>query len=212
MTERPIPYSPDMVKARRGGLKTQTRRLMRVQPPEWAGYGFAVGRDHYFFDGPPNAPATRHWPDWAKGVSCPFGQPGDRLWTREHWRAHKIYDDKPPRDIPSNQLVLYEADGDSTQFPDSGRFRHGMFMPRWASRGLDEIVSVRAERLQTISASDALQEGLEACWDLPTRQNNPVCWSTAVQLYRELWETINGAGSWDLNPWVWVVEFKVIRP
>jgi hypothetical protein len=64
-------------------------------------------------------------------------------------------------------------------------------MPRWASRITLEITAVRVERLQGISLDDAKAEGVET-----------------TDQYAELWGKINGAESWDANPWVWVVAFK----
>ena len=72
-------------------------------------------------------------------------------------------------------------------------------MPRWASRILLEVTGVRVERLRDISANDAVAEG---AIDWATGPTHP------RQDYRALWESINGPGSWDANPWVWVVEFK----
>ena len=90
-----------------------------------------------------------------------------------------------------------------------------MFMPRWASRGLDEITSVRVERLQEISEADALAEGLEqeAVEQLlqlaeAMNQREP---SPCREIYKVLWESINGPGSWAANPWVWVIEFKALQ-
>jgi hypothetical protein len=81
-------------------------------------------------------------------------------------------------------------------------------MPRWASRTLLEVVAVRVERLQEISETDAIAEGLlrdrngwRGAPDLPW-------FASPIAAYRSLWESINGAGSWDANPFVWVVEFR----
>jgi hypothetical protein len=73
-------------------------------------------------------------------------------------------------------------------------------MPRWASRITLAIVGVRVERLTSISNEDCFAEGLPA----DTTKGNRT-W------FGDLWEEINGRGSWDRNPWVWVVEFKTVN-
>ena len=89
-------------------------------------------------------------------------------------------------------------------------------MPRWASRITLEITSVRVEQLQDISEADCIAEGC-------TKNHNSYYWggphavsglkqmATAKAAYRDLWESINGSGSWDANAWVWVVEFKRVE-
>ena len=89
--------------------------------------------------------------------------------------------------------------------PDTGnqwgwRFKIGRFMPRWASRITLEIVSARVERLQDISDPDALAEG---CSTKDIRDGDCL-----ASVYARLWESLNGAGAWAENPWVWVVEFR----
>jgi hypothetical protein len=97
-------------------------------------------------------------------------------------------------------------------------------MPRWASRINLEIAGVRVEQLQDISEADAIAEGVE--WDKCPATQNDVSLTAQIAAsrigmaapyvakidyiggYRRLWESINGPGSWDKNPWVWVVEFK----
>lgn len=101
--------------------------------------------------------------------------------------------------------------------------RPAIHMPRAASRTLLEITAVRVERLQEISEADAVAEGLtfsaqarrsESCMGIyECRMPDGLTHfdASAVSLYRTLWEQINGAGSWDANPWVWVVEFKQVE-
>lgn len=77
-------------------------------------------------------------------------------------------------------------------------------MPRWASRITLEITGVRLERLQDISRGDAMAEGCPH--QNMAHGDDPRKW------YADLWNDINGPGSWDKNPWVWVIEFKVAKP
>jgi hypothetical protein len=72
-------------------------------------------------------------------------------------------------------------------------------MPHWASRITLEITGIRVERLQSISDTDALAEGCSAA-DMRSGDS-------LASIYARLWESIHGAGSWDSNPLVWVVEF-----
>lgn len=103
--------------------------------------------------------------------------------------------------------------------------RPAIFMPRAASRIRREIVSVRVERLNDISEEDAQAEGVEpeivsACCGEPYREDHGVlgvetyCCGTPIEdeatvpAYRKLWESLNGAGSWAANPWVWVIAVR----
>lgn len=213
MKERPILFSSAMVRAILDGSKIQTRRVVKMKP-----HHQIEQRD----DGSP-------WPwmydserdaDW--WMPCPHGQPGDQLWLREAYRFLAVHDHVPPREI-SGGPVWYEAQDEVPFHPSEfGKLRPGMFMPRWASRITLEVTAVRVERLQDISEADALAEGIvpRRIGTGDHRTGTRVCyglacdeapWATsAVQAYSYLWESINGPGSWDANPWVWVVEFRRI--
>lgn len=97
-------------------------------------------------------------------------------------------------------------------------------MPRVRSRLTLEITEIRVQRLQEISEVDAIAEGIErlpdpvsGSWSGPNRYtlrrmppDGLSSWNapTAVDLYRRLFESINGPGSWDANPWAWVLTYK----
>lgn len=96
--------------------------------------------------------------------------------------------------------------------PDTGnkwgwRYKVGRFLPRWASRITLEIVSVRVERLQDISEADVKAEGISQMKMIKGLLRKD--WAPQ-NAYRDLWEQINGNGSWAANPWVRVIEFRRI--
>lgn len=106
------------------------------------------------------------------------------------------------------------------------RWTPSIHMPRWASRITLELTEVRAERLQEISNPDAIDEGvmtLDDAWiathfplywfdrvNTPPRMKPPIG-PTPAERYQALWEDINGAGSWDADPWVWAVSFRCVE-
>lgn len=94
-----------------------------------------------------------------------------------------------------DMLVRVGKDGQISE--DGWPWKPSIFMPRWASRLSLPVTSVRVERLQDISEADARAEGV----------TDDGLGGTARKMYSRLWETINGAGSWALNPWVWVLTF-----
>jgi hypothetical protein len=163
MTERPILFKGEMVRAILDGRKTQTRRVMKVQPyPD-----SIVTVEHYhptvidrhgdMQPGPEIFGA--HWDDGEYGCRSPYGAPGDMLWVREAWRAWSQYDDWPPSRLPPGVDVQYIADASA---PWSSRYRSPRYMPRWASRITLRITDIRVERLQDISEDNARTEGCEA--------------------------------------------------
>ena len=140
-------------------------------------------------------------------IACPYGRPGGRLWVRESFRLCAEADPIPPRDTDPAFRVWYEAD--APHQPGAGKLRPSMFMPRWASRITLEVSGVRVERLQDISDADARAEGIVAAYGgfgLPDSSHFHA--ADPRISYWSLWDAINGAGSVEANPWVWVVEFR----
>jgi hypothetical protein len=229
--ERPIIFSGDMVRALLAGNKTQTRRVVdqkrnphtepiRVwcasgaKPGEGdtaaSGLWFALGGDT----------GNRQQAGW---YPCPYGKPGDRLWVREAFAVDVA-------GCPGG--VSYRADhmdpkGDGPAHPM--KWKPSIHMPRKLSRITLEIVSVRVERLKAISSEDARAEGMHVekldswgnssmwwSWRYPHPGKVDECRLTEVFAFANLWNRIHGINEfdmepWELNPWVWVLEFKVLE-
>lgn len=218
--ERPIPFSVPMVQAVLDGNKSQTRRVLAEQPPETYRYersrddwhtGHILRKQPMIFDDQPCWGYGAAWggqPVWeVDWPSCPYGKPSDVLWVREPWCASKSWDPLKPSEIGRHADILYLADNPLEFYQKAGiagRYRHARFMCKWMSRLTLKITNVRVERLQDISAEDCIAEGIEPK-DLGNAAEE-TAWVRAE--FRRLWESINGPGSWEKNPWLWVVEFE----
>jgi len=206
--ERPILFSGPMVRAILAGTKSQTRRVVKPQP------AFIESSGRWTWPIPKTkaakgcctsvCTASREWYEYLLPEQLPYGQPGDRLWVRETWR---VFGGREYEYQQEQRAVKYRAELlDAIEYLQA-EWRPSIFMPRWACRLLLEVASVRAERLQAISEADAVAEGVDAVTmaDVPRQAT----WSRRDD-YRQLWDSLNKARGygWDVNPWVWVIEFK----
>ena len=187
MKERPILFSGAMVRAILEGRKTQTRRVVTGKVAlEWL------------------APEmfTPEYCASAENHLCPYGAHGDRLWVRETFSHGPVFN----ADVDYETRLRYRANANDSPLPTGQKWRPSIFMPRWASRLLLKVKTVRVERLQEISAGDCIAEGGSTI----LREHDACC---ALQdQYRDLWDSINAkrGHAWVTNPWVWVVEFEKV--
>ncbi|WP_368083028.1 hypothetical protein [Klebsiella michiganensis] len=210
MKERGMIFNAEMVRAILDGRKTQTRRIVKLQPDE---DGLAK-----VTNGP--------WVDTSeRNYRCPFGDVGDRIWVRETFQGplfdyeqmEAYLEDSSRFEKP--EFCQYADDGGHRpEYQDADdNLRHGwrpsIHMPRWASRILLEITDVRVERLNAISQEDAQAEGMELTGWRPT-YSDPDSGGEVMTPYdnfAELWSSIYGDESWKANGWVWVISFKRVE-
>lgn len=206
MKERPILFSGPLLPAILEGRKTQTRRgaVKTSRPDVVAPVDFDAVECALEIEN--KQTGIRCW------KPCPYGKPGDRLWVRETWQ----HSNHPLGPYDESCSVFYRADYlDDPHGPDGERSPEGKYrtwrpsihMPRAACRIVLEITAVRVERLQDISTEDAIAEGTRGGHgSIPGYPYN----ATPQEHFQHVWEEINGRGSWAVNPWVWVVEFRRI--
>lgn len=208
--EIPIPFSTQMVQAILASRKTQTRRVVKPQT--------AILTDQMARMLGVQPPVDQNHPV----IKCPYGKPGDLLWVRETW-AQDFEEIQIAGGDWSNSYLnatggyLYKADGVEFAPVDSkvfGKWKPSIHMPKAAARILLQVTDVRVERLQDISEDDAKAEGVHfngTFYQNYLAANDWECTHRcAIKSFQSLWKSINGAESWDANPWVWVVSFKVL--
>jgi hypothetical protein len=221
MSEKPILFNGEMVRAIREGRKTQTRRPVKL------------------YKGNHSGPNTKQLEDgtweqygcagiWVPFPPCPFGPVGTRLWVRETFcycdRLYRGYELDDPC------TVGYRADLSARTVQESGvaalipvdvyawnwehesvRWLPSIHMPRWASRITLEVQRVWVERVLDISEKDAQLEGVEHTIVGPCQDG--LKYRVYKQGFSKLWNSIYAAKGygWNANPWVWACEFEVVE-
>ena len=187
--EKPILFSTEMVRAILDGRKTQTRRTIKEYIPAKIEWITPHDLDNNKFG---------FYTENEDSIVCKYGKIGDRLWVKE---TYAVYGE--------NSIIPYEYKANFKETIDKfWKWKPSIFMPRKASRITLEIINIRVERLNDISEQDAIAEGVTInnlkFIGLDESKINRIA-------YKLLWESINGQGSWEQNPWVWVIEFKRVE-
>lgn len=223
--ERPILFNGEMVRAILDGRKTQTRRVVKPQigtdPCDKFVHVEVTVTDgwYYWWDyicGPGSYDVDQAY----HHIKCPYGEPGDHLYVRETWCPQAFngvdgyvgYRADRKVFVKSTYGGMHEAARHLLDTQDSPiKWKPSIHMPRWASRITLEITDVRVERVQDISGQDAFWEGCNVYNPADDRidhiGHHP---SYSIGEFKSLWNSTNekrGYG-WDVNPWVWVIEFK----
>ena len=231
----PILYSAAMARAKVAGIKTQTRRICQARTQNQCdilGAALAddlMGADDGTFE-------KKAWQSFKCPYGRPgdvlYGKESFKVrGVEEDLKTGRvILEGKYAADGAPFSIALNAAE--SLKFNAWKRTFGGhssLFMFRSLSRIVDEIVEVRVERLQDITEDDAKAEGCERlddgcklcpqCGGTGTYTAHGSCLGalpntdcmkcdTYAKRYRHLWKSINGPGSWDLNPWCWVIVTK----
>lgn len=185
MKEPPLLMTPENAQKTHDRIKTQTRRIVKFNA---AGRVELKGHQWHRYD-----------PDAVK--ACPYGAVGDRLWIRENgWERPERTPQMLRDGADTWERYYFDAlldPGEAEELKGYGfKRRPSIHMPRWACRTVVEIMEVRLDRLQAITQLDAFEEGCEG----PDHKGN----------FFWLWLSIRGVGSWNRNPFCWVMSFRKV--
>lgn len=197
------------------GEKTQTRRIINPQPTmkaDWfikevAGWNAPFG-------------VVEKYPDCE-----PEKFEIHQLLNPKYNIGEKVYLKEPY--VISGKYIIYKFGSTIGRECDNAgvKWKNKLFMPESAARYFIEITGVKSERLQDISEEDCFKEGIEFDSD-PNSEANTIGHSFGVKFpynngyanyttprkaYAALIDKINGKGTWERNPYVWVYDFKPIK-
>lgn len=195
-------FNTEMVQALLSGNKTVTRRPLKIQD----GWSFdKIGKITS------SHPKKGSWGAFVKkGVGTKFPQAdliktpcwvGDEIYVRES--SWCVMTRTEGGDCQTKERIFI-ADGYPKPWPFANDKFHywktipSIHMPKWASRITLKVTDVRIEKVQDITVTQAMREGIAH-----RSMNCPI--AEFGQLYNNIY------GNWSDNPYVWVIEFEVIK-
>jgi hypothetical protein len=214
MKKTGVIFTTQLVKATLEDRKTQTRRVINKK------YRFNEHPENYkvFYQGRldddfPGIKTDGFYcqftdidddENFYEPIKCPYGKIGDRLYVRETWTKR------------ADGCIAYKAGPYPMDVKhDLCKWKSPRYMFKKDARIWLEITNIRVERVHDITNEDALAEGTPGAWIISSNDfkyyENPN--KHHVFFFQRLWIEINqkrGYG-WDVNPWIWVIEFKVIE-
>lgn len=216
--DRPILFSTDLVRPTIEEVKTLTSRLrgldlVKNNPDDWLYLGSSVGmgRNLLVIDGRQEACFynPKIGEEWS--VFCPYGAPGGQLWVRETFMPLTVgYGYKADGLIRTGKIP-----GTNTYYQPRLTWKPSIHMPRVASRIILELTDIWVERVQDLTPENALREGvarkIEDGKEVYRHYLKDKWGPSPVHSFETLWVKINGRESWDKNPWVWRLSFKLLK-
>lgn len=209
MSEKPILFNTEMVRAILDGRKSCTRRVVKGYIPKDAQFGYTAFTPNGAISCRGIFETSR--PGYGeKFFKVPY-QPGDILYVRETvWQkvGHYLDVDGETKTIWINEFRYVSTDiKPHTGWNYSWGKRPSIHMPKAAARIWLKVTDVRVERLQDIDIDGIYKEGLSS---MAVHAGDK---DIALKEWKILWNsTIKKSDldryGWDANPWVWVIEFE----
>jgi uncharacterized protein YqfB (UPF0267 family) len=213
MSVKPILFNTAMVKAILDGRKTVTRRLVKlpsnITRQEDGTYTLRENRAIY---------ENQSMEQIQPYIEEPY-KPGDILYVRETWQKAYELDDFD-QIIEETGRYLYAAgpedvlphfthwlDPNTGEYKEQMPWKPSIHMPKEAARIWLKVTAVRVERLNEMTASESVKEGISLPKEFDTKER------AYILAFADLWDsTIKKTEldeyGWYANPWVWAIEFE----
>jgi hypothetical protein len=135
---------------------------------------------------------------------------GELGYAQEAWRVSRLIDLMSPSEMTNCEPIFYEASILPDCPRDLGRKRASMHLPERFTRFKFRVLECEFQKLHDITHHQAIAEGVlfrhgryQGAEYLPSRIH-------ALSAYGDLWEHINGYGSWEANPLIERIRYERI--